>query len=161
MWPVGTLNWCQNCVAATIGGTRSSPCSPRGLAGTKIMGPSTSDIITSFENDQKNMVFSALRYSMSDPSAMSRLKAEEKLLWSEVGIQGWSYQWVKIAYLTFFYQLYILEKSHWGVLMMSRLSCVWIVDPLWYIPFGHSQRPSCRGRGEKRHVNNSARLSRE
>ena len=39
----------------------------RARAGIK-MGPSTSDIITSFENDQKNMVFSALRYSTSDPS---------------------------------------------------------------------------------------------
>ena len=85
MWPARTLNWWQNCVA-TIGGTRSSQC-PRGITGT-IMGPSTSDIITSFENDQKNMVFSALRYSMSNQQKMSRLKAEEKLLWSAFSIQG-------------------------------------------------------------------------
>ena len=78
MWPVGTLNWCQNCVASCHNRWHSQqPVQPkRASAGIK-MGPSTSDIITSFENDQKNMVFSALRYSTSDPSAMSRLKAEE------------------------------------------------------------------------------------
>ena len=83
MWPVGTLNWCQNCVASCHNRWHSQqPVQPkRASAGIK-MGPSTSDIITSFENDQKNMVFSALRYSTSDPSSMSRLKAEEKLLWS-------------------------------------------------------------------------------
>ena len=30
-----------------------------------VMGPSTTDIITSFENDQKNTVFSALRCLLS------------------------------------------------------------------------------------------------
>lgn len=44
----------------------------RGFSGI-VMGPSTSDIITSFENDQKNTVFSALRYSIIPPLLVSSL----------------------------------------------------------------------------------------